>query len=135
VGRAGADHPVPSRTRRVQGIRKEPRISRVTTNDEATTANPASQSQTSHHKTHSEYQSDRASPTTRSPPHTATKPEAPAELNTRGRLTLPLDKTALHISRLERRAVASQLRDHALPFPAALALTVHHPRRAHSVNR
>ncbi len=57
VGRAGAGHPVPSRTSRVQGIRKEPRISRVTTEDEAATANPASQSQTSHPKTHSAYQS------------------------------------------------------------------------------
>jgi hypothetical protein len=62
--RVSAGHPPRSRTSRVEGIREEPCISRVTTQDEATAANPASQSQTSCSKTHSAYQSDRASPTT-----------------------------------------------------------------------
>src|SRR3954470_13282720 len=53
--------PAPSRTSRVEGILEEPCISRVTTQDEATSANPASQSQTSRPKTHSAYQPDNAS--------------------------------------------------------------------------
>ena len=57
------------------------------------------------------YQSDRASPTTRSPASTTTKHEAPAPSNRDGRLTLPLDRKSLHISSSGRRETAALVTD------------------------
>jgi len=91
--RASAGHPPRSRTSRVEGTPRWPCISRVTTQDEATSANPASQSQTSCSKTHSAYQHDRASPTTRSPDDGSEARGARRGGIHDGRLTLPLTAT------------------------------------------